>query len=150
MADSRSDCMSVFCLCTIFTEFRTLLLAFRWGPGWSLLWTLLTVLTGKVTGGIAGPSVCTLSMGVETEDNSCEQASAPLFRILFVFAYFFCSWLIKPDVTAIFTPSCNLHSFFIHWFAAPPPNDKGLFSAETLLRESWKNIAFSHLASATN
>lgn len=146
MADSRSDCISVFCLCTTFTEFRTLLPASTWGPGWSVT---NSVLTRKFTEGVPGPSVGTLNMGIKTEDRTLvnrllSHCSLSCLYLLF----FFCSWLMKPDVTAIFTPSCNLKFFFIHWFAAPASNDKRLFSTETLLCKSWKNTAFSHLAPA--
>lgn len=139
MADSRSDCVSVFCLCTAFTEFRTLLPVSRWGPERSLLQTLLTVPTGEVPGGVPGPSLCPLNMGVKSEDRTLvnrllsHSSVSCLYLLLFLFL------ADEAWCHCIFYPSCNLQLVFIHWFAAPPPNDKRLFSIETLLCESWKS-----------
>lgn len=150
MADSRSDYISVFCLCTAFTEFRTLLPESRQDPEWSVTNSVDCAdwKSHLVGGGIWSLCVDPEHGGQNRRQNSCEQASVPLVSILFRFVYFFWCRLMKPNVTANFTPSWNLQSFFILWFAAPPPNDKRVFSTETLLCENWKNTAFSHLAPA--
>lgn len=76
---------------------------------------LLSVLTGKVTGGVPGPSLCTLNMGVKTEDRTLVNSLLSHCSVSCLYLLsFFCSWLMKPDVTANFTPSCNWQSFFIH------------------------------------
>lgn len=157
MAGNRSDCIYVYSiyLYLVYSDFKKQILAWRQCPWRSLLWIQLAMLTGKAAGEVTG-SFCVFSEQGWNDKmdwlwrSFCITAQHPDFL-----PTFYQSWLMRPwdfelkGVTAILTPSCD-SQLFTHWFAAPLPSDKRLFSTETVLCKSWENTAFFNSVPAVN